>query len=84
MSAAGSFPSAGAARASPNWRRSLTGARCRWPTAPQADKLVNLRLYANRERLPPADGDEFYLADLVGLQAVDPDGKPLGPRRYRA
>ncbi len=44
----------------------------------QADKFVNLRLYANRERLPPADGDEFYLVDLVGLQAVDPDGKPLG------
>ncbi len=44
----------------------------------QAEKLVNLSLYADRDRLPPAGGDEFYLADLIGLQAVGADGTPLG------
>jgi len=43
-----------------------------------AEKLVNVRLYAGRERLPAADEEEFYLADLVGLQAVDAAGKALG------
>jgi 16S rRNA processing protein RimM len=43
-----------------------------------AEKLVNLRLYADRDRLPPAGEDEFYFSDLVGLQAVDTGGKPLG------
>ena len=31
-----------------------------------------------RDRLPPAEDDEFYHADLVGLAAVTPDGAPLG------
>ena len=43
-----------------------------------AEKLVNLRLYADRERLPPPGEDEYYLADLVGLQAVGADGGALG------
>ena len=43
-----------------------------------AEKLVNLALYADRDRLPPAGTDEFYLADLIGLQAVGSDGTPLG------
>ncbi len=43
-----------------------------------AEKLVNLRLYVERDRLPPAEDDEFYLADLVGLAAVDVAGKALG------
>lgn len=43
-----------------------------------AGKLVNLRLYAAREALPQADEDEFYLADLVGLEAVDAAGVSLG------
>jgi 16S rRNA processing protein RimM len=44
-----------------------------------AERLVNLRLYLPRERLPPPGEDEFYLADLVGLEAVDPAGRVLGP-----
>ncbi len=44
----------------------------------QAEKLVNLALYAERDRLPPAGEDEFYLADLLGLEAVRPDGTVLG------
>ncbi len=44
----------------------------------RADKLVNVRLYAERDRLPPPDEEEYYLVDLLGLQAVGPDGTPLG------
>ena len=43
-----------------------------------AEKLVNLRLYTSRDRLPETDPDEFYLADLVGLLAVGADGAELG------
>ncbi len=45
----------------------------------EAEKLVNLRLFAPRDRLPPtADEDEFYLADLIGLAAVDAAGAEMG------
>jgi 16S rRNA processing protein RimM len=44
----------------------------------EAEKLVNLRLYAPREILPETDDDEYYLADLVGLLAVDANGAELG------
>jgi len=43
-----------------------------------AGKLVNVRLYIERDRLPKPDEDEFYLADLVGLPAFAPDGSELG------
>lgn len=44
-----------------------------------AEALVNVRLYVERDRLPPpSDEDEFYLADLVGLRAVAVDGTELG------
>src|SRR5437763_15509956 len=44
-----------------------------------AEKLCNLDLYIARERLPePADADEFYDADLIGLAAVGSDGSALG------
>jgi 16S rRNA processing protein RimM len=44
-----------------------------------AEKLVNLRLYVTRDKLPPIDEDDtYYHADLVGLAAVTPDGAPLG------
>ena len=47
-------------------------------TREAAQALVNTRLYVDRAKLPKTDEDEFYLADLVGLQAVDADGKSLG------
>ncbi len=31
-----------------------------------------------RASLPPPDEDEFYLADLIGLRVVAPDGAELG------
>jgi 16S rRNA processing protein RimM len=44
----------------------------------QADALRGLRLYIPREALPEPDEDEFYLADLIGLSALSPDGEALG------
>ena len=44
----------------------------------QAEKLTNTRLFIDRSALPPAEEDEFYLADLIGLAAMDPSGKALG------
>jgi 16S rRNA processing protein RimM len=44
-----------------------------------AEKLVNTRLYINRAHLPePDDAEEFYVADLVGITAVDAEGTVLG------
>ena len=43
-----------------------------------AEKLTNTRLYVDRAQLPEPEDDEFYLADLIGLAAVDADGAPLG------
>lgn len=43
-----------------------------------ADALKGLDLYAPRSALPPAEEDEFYLTDLIGLQARAPDGAVLG------
>jgi 16S rRNA processing protein RimM len=39
-----------------------------------AARLTNLRLYVERDRLPPPEADEFYLADLIGLEASDGRG----------
>ncbi len=44
----------------------------------EAERLVNTRLHVERTALPPTDEDEFYLADLVGLEAVSQAGKPIG------
>jgi 16S rRNA processing protein RimM len=43
-----------------------------------AERLTNTRLYVERARLPEPEPDEFYLADLIGLAAVDVQGTPLG------
>lgn len=43
-----------------------------------AQALVNLRLYIERERLPPPGEDEFYFADLLGLRAESEAGLALG------
>src|SRR4051812_28304504 len=47
-----------------------------------AEALKGTRLYVARATLPPADEDEFYHADLIGLVAVLPDGGTFG--RVRA
>ena len=43
-----------------------------------AARLTGTRLYVPREALPPPEEDEFYLADLEGMQAVSEAGEPLG------
>lgn len=43
-----------------------------------AERLTNTKLFIKRDRLPPADDDEYYLADLIGLVAEDAAGKRLG------
>jgi len=43
-----------------------------------ASLLVNTRLYVERDRLPSPDQDEFYLADLVGMAALDAAGQAVG------
>jgi len=43
-----------------------------------AERLTNTQLYIDRDRLPPPEEEEFYLADLVGMAASDPAGAPLG------
>ena len=47
-------------------------------TPEQADALRGLRLYIPRDLLPEPDEDEFYLADLIGLEARDPAGAVVG------
>lgn len=43
-----------------------------------AGALTGVSLYVAREKLPPPDEDEFYIADLVGLSAVSPEGEMIG------
>ncbi len=43
-----------------------------------AEALKGTELYIDRDKLPAAAEDEFYHADLIGLDAVDPDGKAIG------
>ena len=47
-------------------------------TREQAQALKGTRLYVPRDRLPEAEEDEFYIADLIGLRAVDQAGAELG------
>jgi len=44
-----------------------------------ADRLNGVELYVDRERLPEIeDDDDFYLADLIGLEARGVDGAVVG------
>ena len=43
-----------------------------------AERLVNQRLWTTRDKLPEPDAEEFYLADLVGMQARDASGAVMG------
>ncbi len=47
-------------------------------TREQAEALKGLRLHAPRARLPALPEDEFYHADLIGLDVLDPGGARLG------
>ena len=43
-----------------------------------AERLTNIRLYIERDRLPAPEQDEFYLADLVGLAVIDREAAAIG------
>jgi 16S rRNA processing protein RimM len=47
-------------------------------TRDQAEAIRGLRLYIARDDLPSPDEDEFYLADLIGLEARDLAGAAVG------
>jgi 16S rRNA processing protein RimM len=47
-------------------------------TREDAEALKGTRLYAPRDRLPPLAEDEFYHADLIGLEVRDAGGAVLG------
>lgn len=43
-----------------------------------AEALRGTELYVERTQLPAPDPEEFYHVDLIGLEAVSPEGSPLG------
>ncbi len=43
-----------------------------------AEQLRGTELYVSRDALPPAEEDEFYHSDLIGLTAITPDGETVG------
>ena len=43
-----------------------------------AEGLRGTALYVERERMPAPAPEDFYLADLIGLKAVAPDGTAIG------
>ena len=44
-----------------------------------AEALKGVELFVARERLPaPDDEDDYYHADLIGLEAFGPESEPLG------
>ncbi|WP_197922436.1 ribosome maturation factor RimM [Thiosulfatihalobacter marinus] len=47
-------------------------------TKEEADALKGLRLFVPRDRLPDPDEDEYYHADLIGLEVRDTGGTVLG------
>lgn len=47
-------------------------------TKEEADALRGLRLFAKRDKMPNLPDDEYYYADLIGLEAFDTGGVALG------
>ena len=47
-------------------------------TREAAEALKGAEIFARRDQLPQPAGDEFYYDDLIGLEAVDAEGAPIG------
>lgn len=47
-------------------------------TREQAEALKSTKLYVPRANFPAAEEDEFYTADLIGLEVKSTDGKRVG------
>ena len=43
-----------------------------------AESLIGIRLYAPRAALPEPDHEEYYQADLIGLEVLDQTGNSIG------
>jgi 16S rRNA processing protein RimM len=43
-----------------------------------AETLKGVELFVERARLPETDEDEWYYADLIGLEAMTPEGERIG------
>ncbi|MCA0044473.1 ribosome maturation factor RimM [Celeribacter litoreus] len=50
-------------------------------TKEEADALKGVTLFAERDQLPSLPDDEFYHADLIGLDVLDTGGTKLGTVR---
>ncbi len=50
-------------------------------TKEEADALKGVTLWADRDKLPSLPDDEFYHADLIGLEVLDTGGARLGQVR---
>lgn len=50
-------------------------------TKEEADALKGVSLYAERDQLPSLPDDEYYHADLIGLDVLDTGGNKLGTVR---
>lgn len=48
------------------------------PDRTAAERLVNVKLYVERDSLPAPVEDDFYWSDLVGMAAIAGDGASLG------
>lgn len=44
----------------------------------EAERLRGTELFVARALLPPAEADEYYHSDLIGLAAISPEGDALG------
>lgn len=51
-------------------------------TKEEADALRNVALYAARDVMPSLPDDEYYHADLIGLEVCDTGGATLGRVKY--
>lgn len=47
-------------------------------TREAAEALKGADIFARRDQLPPPAHDEFYYDDLIGLEAVNAEGAPIG------
>lgn len=47
-------------------------------TREAAEALNRTKLYVGRDALPEAAEDEWYVADMIGLRAVSPEGEAIG------
>src|SRR5712675_2166222 len=47
-------------------------------TREDAERLNGIELYVAREKLPATEEDEYYHADLIGIDAVNGASEPIG------